>query len=140
MSRRRARFAGTAARVALVALVALVLAGCAGTRNVLNTSASTCFRGLPVASAAVGPKAKLVGVRSVRRTELVAKIPAASRIGGPGSVCAIAYRASFTATDVPGADPGGPGSYAVVALDSHGSTVLATFVLDDLPLRFNHRT
>lgn len=130
----------TASRVAVFALVALVLAGCAGGRNVLNTSASTCFRGLPAASAAVGPKAKLVGVRSVRRAELVARIPAASRIAGAGSVCAIAYRANFTATDVPGADPRGPGAYALVALDSHGSTVLATFVLDDLPLRFNHRT
>lgn len=124
--------------VVAAAVVALVLTSCAGPRNALNTAASTCFRSLPVAGAAVGRKAKLVGVRSVRGAELARKLPQASRIG-PGVVCAVAYRADFVPGDVAGADPAGPGRYAVVVLDTHGSRVLASFVLDELPIRFHHR-
>ena len=119
-------------------VVAMGLSACAGPRNALNTTASTCFRGLPAAGAAVAPKAKLVGVRTVRRTELARKLPQAARIG-PGVVCAVAYRGEFSAGDVRGADPAGPGRYAVVALDPHSARVLATFVLDELPIRFRHR-
>ncbi|HEX3623684.1 MAG TPA: hypothetical protein VHT97_15320 [Acidimicrobiales bacterium] len=115
-----------------------VLAGCAGPRNALNTSASPCFRGLPLASAAVGPKAKVLGVRIVRRSELVRNLPQAGRVDAE-SMCAIAYSGTFVRGDVPAADPPGPGRYAIVALDTKGSRVLATFVVDALPVRFRHR-
>jgi hypothetical protein len=123
-----------AASVAVLA----VLTACAGPRNALNTPASACFRGLPVAGTAVGPKAKLIGVRSVGRSELARKLPSATRIETE-SVCAVAYRGDFVAGDVAGADPAGPGTYAIVALDPKGSRVLATFVVDQLPVRFRHR-
>jgi hypothetical protein len=123
--------------VASVAVLALLTA-CAGPRNALNTPASACFRGLPLASTAVGPKAKLIGVRSVRRSELARKLPSATRIPTE-SVCAVAYRGDFVPGDVAGADPAGPGGFAIVALDPHGARVLATFVVDELPVRFRHR-
>ena len=125
-------------RRALAVLAAAVLTGCASPRNSLNTPASTCFRGLPAAAAAVDHQAKLIGVRRARRTELVGKVPQASRIE-PESLCVIAYRGPFAAGDVPGADPPGPGEYAMVALDPHGSHILGTFVVDRLPLHFRHR-
>jgi hypothetical protein len=118
--------------------LAILLTACAGPRNALNTSDSSCFRGLPAAAAAVGHKGQLVGVRRAHTRELVGKVPQAARVQ-PGSVCLIAYRDTFAAGDVPGADPPGPGTYAVVVLDDRGSRALATFVLDQLPVRFRHR-
>jgi hypothetical protein len=126
-------------RRALAALAAVMLTACASPRNSLNTPASTCFRGLPAAAAAVDHQAKLVGIRQARRAELVRKVPEASRIQ-PASLCMVAYRGPFAAGDVPGADPPGPGEYAMVALDIHGGHILGTFVLERLPLRFSHRS
>ena len=124
---------------ALLLLVALVLlAACSGPRNGLNTTASACFRGLPAASAAVGPKGKLIGVRVTRRSELAGKLPQAGRIPDR-VVCTVAFRGAFGPGDVAGADPAGPGPYAIVALDTRGSHVLATFVVDELPVRFRDR-
>jgi hypothetical protein len=122
-------------RVLLAA--ALLLTACAGPRNALNTPASTCFRGLPAAEAAVGDKGKLVGVRRIERDHLVAKVPQAGRLQAR-SVCLVAYRGPFATGDVPGADPPGPGAYALVALDDRSFHPLATFVLDRLPVRFQH--
>lgn len=120
------------------ATTALFLASCAGPRNGLNTPASTCFRGLPAAAEAVGHKGSLVGVRSVRRSELSRKLPEAGQLAQT-RVCAIAYRAGYAAGDVRGADPAGPGPFAVVVLDTRGSHVLGTYVVDSLPVRFRHR-
>lgn len=121
----------------LATVAALVFVSCASPRNSLNTSASACFRGLPAAAAAVDHDAKLVGVRSVRRSELLRKVAEAERVPSD-SLCLVAYRGPFAAGDVPGADPAGPGAYAVVALDARSAAVLATFVLDELPVRFHH--
>lgn len=123
--------------LAAVALLA-VLAACSGPRNGLNTSDSACFRGLPLASATAGPKGKVVGVRVVRRGELARKLPQAARIHAE-AVCAVAYRGAFVPGDVRDADPAGPGTYAVVALDTQGTRVLASFVVDELPVRFRDR-
>jgi len=119
-------------------LAAIVLMSCSGPRNGLNTPSSTCFRGLAAAGVAVGHKGEVVGVRIVRRDALADKVSQANRLA-PNSVCAIAYRGDFKPGDVVGADPAGPGTYAVVVLNIHGSHVLATFVLKELPLRFRHR-
>jgi hypothetical protein len=116
----------------------IVLAGCGGPRNALNTSASACFRGLPTATAAVGPKGRVVGVRTVARRVLARDLPQADRIPAD-VVCAVAYRGDFVPGDVANADPPGPGRFAVVALDTRGSHVLATFVVDTLPIPFHHR-
>lgn len=137
MTRAQARARAGTALVAVVGVLA-VLAACAAPRNTLNTPASTCFRGLPAASAAVGPKAKLLGVRIVRRDELAERLPQAGRIPSE-SVCAVAYSGDFVPGDVAGADPPGPGRYAVVALDLKATRVLATSVVDTLPVRFRHR-
>lgn len=125
------------AAVVLVALAAL-LTSCASPHNALNTPASACFRGLPAARAAVGHDARLIGVRRVSKAELSRAVPQAAAIR-PGELCLVAFRGPFASGDVTGADPPGPGNYAVVALDTGGSELLGAFVLNDLPVPFHHR-
>jgi len=110
--------AGAAAAVAL-------LAACAGPRHTLNT-------------ATVNNRGHLVGVRSVVATTLAGRLPEADRLGRQ-RLCLIAFRGPYAAGEIPRAQPAGPGPYAIVAVDSNGSTVLASFVVDELPLRFRHR-
>ena len=125
--------------------VAAVLAGatlfgaaCAGPRNGLNTATSACFKALPMAKGLVNQQGRLVGVRSVLATTLARRLPQAERLGTQ-RLCVIAFRGPYAAGVVPLADPSGPGTYAVVAVDHRGSAVLASFVVDELPLRFRHR-
>lgn len=125
-------------RLVAAALSLVTAAACATPRNGLNTSSSACFRALPAAEAAVRRKGSLVGVRRVSRSDLAAKLAAASAID-QGRLCAIAFRASYQPGDVVEADPPGPGAFALVVLDGEGSRVLRSFVLDSLPIRFSHR-
>lgn len=125
-------------RLAAVALFALLLGACAGPRNGLNTPDSACFRAVPVAGAAVGPKGKVIGVRAVRRDSLARHVAQAARIPNR-EVCAVAYRGDFVPGDIRDADPAGPGPYALVALDVRSPRVLATFVVDQLPVKFKDR-
>jgi hypothetical protein len=125
-------------RLTAASVLLLALASCASPRNGLNTPSASCFRALPAAEASVGHKGTLVGVRRVAGSELSGKVPQLSQIG-PRTVCAIAFRAAFDRGDVAGADPPGPGGFAVVVLDADGSRVLATAVLGALPVRFHHR-
>lgn len=127
------RRAGAAAVVAAVVLTA----GCGGPRNTLNTAGGPCFRALPLARATVSQQGRLVGVRAVTGTTLARRLPQAQRLGDQ-RLCLVAFRGSFASGAVPRADPAGPGSYAIVAVDRSGSTVVASFVVDDLPLRFRH--
>ncbi|HKN90898.1 MAG TPA: hypothetical protein VJ622_11490, partial [Acidimicrobiia bacterium] len=66
------------------------------------------------------------------------RLPEADRLGRQ-RLCLIAFRGPYAAGEIPRAQPAGPGPYAIVAVDSNGSTVLASFVVDELPLRFRHR-
>jgi len=124
--------------VTVVSIMVLGLASCASPRNALNTSSGSCFRALPAAQAAVGRKGSLVGVRKVTKDEIAPKIPQAASIG-PRTLCAIAFRAMYQPGDVAGADPAGPGGFALVLFDAEHSTVVGFFVLDTLPVRFHHR-
>ena len=86
----------------------------------------------------VNNRGHLVGVRSVVATTLAGRLPEADRLGRQ-RLCLIAFRGPYAAGEIPRAQPAGPGPYAIVAVDSNGSTVLASFVVDELPLRFRHR-
>lgn len=124
--------------LAVASILVLVLGACASPRNALNTSSGSCFRALPAAEAAVRRKGALVGVRKVSRAEVAAKLPQAAPIK-PQTLCAVAFRAMYQPGDVAGADPAGPGGFALVLLDAEHSTVVGSFVLDALPVRFHHR-
>jgi hypothetical protein len=124
-------------RTAAVAVALGLLAACGGPRNTLNTATSQCFRALPLARSTVNNRGKLVGVRSVLGTTLAKQLPEAGSLGRQ-RLCVVAFHGPYTAGEVPRANPSGPGTYALVAVDRGGSTVLASFVVDDLPLRFRH--
>lgn len=123
---------------ATAAAVVLMLAACGGPRNALNTTSGQCFRALPAARAAVHDRGRLVGVRSVPATSLARSLPQAAPLAGR-RLCVIAFRGPYGAGEIAGAEPPGPGTYGVVALDNNGAAVLASFVVNDLPLRFRHR-
>jgi len=130
---RRPRRAGTAVAVGAF----LVAAACGGPRNTLNTAGGHCFRAIPLAKATVNDQGRLVGVRAVTATTLAHKLPQAERLGDQ-RLCLVAFRGPYAGGAVPLADPAGPGDYAIVAVDRGGSTVVASFVVDELPLRFRH--
>jgi hypothetical protein len=129
---------GAGARLLAGAAAVGLLAGCAGPRNALNTATSPCFRALPAARATVHDRGHLVGVRSVRATTLARRLPQAAPLDKQ-RLCVIAFRGPYGAGEIARADPPGPGTYAIVAVDSDGAMVLASFVVSDLPLRFRHR-
>jgi hypothetical protein len=129
---RRRRLAGTAGL-----LVFVLITACGGPRSSLNTASSHCFRAIPLARATVNAQGRLVGVRAVTATTLARKLPQAERLGDQ-RVCLVAFRGPYGSGAVPRANPAGPGDYAIVAVDRSGSTVVASFVVDDLPLRFRH--
>jgi hypothetical protein len=133
---------GQRIRTGVVAAVALLtafvpLAACAGPRNTLNTATSQCFRALPLARATANERGRLVGVRSVHGTTLARRLPEAAPLGRQ-RLCVFAFKGPYADGEVARAHPAGPGTYAVVAVDRSGSTVLASFVVNDLPLRFRH--
>jgi hypothetical protein len=136
----RGRRHGVRAGVAAVAVAfaaAVAAPACGGPRNTLNTATSQCFRALPLARNTVSNRGKLVGVRSVLGTTLARQLPEAAPLGKQ-RLCVVAFRGPYGQDDVPRSDPAGPGTYALVAVDHSGSTVLASFVVNDLPLRFRH--
>jgi len=129
-------------RTGVLAAVAVVVAcaaldGCAGPRNTLNTATSQCFRALPLARASANDRGRLVGVRSVHATTLARRLPEAAPLGRQ-RLCVFAFKGPYNNGEITRARPAGPGTYAVIAVDRSGSTVLASFVVNDLPLRFRH--
>jgi hypothetical protein len=124
-------------RTACLAALLAISTSCAGARNSLNTTASPCFRALAAADDAVHRKGRLVGVRLVETEDLVHRVPEAAALGRQ-RLCGVAYRDDFTSGEVIGAEPGHTGRYALVLVD-RSQRVIASFVLDELPMRFTHR-
>ncbi|MHB1503905.1 MAG: hypothetical protein ACYCTL_07325 [Acidimicrobiales bacterium] len=133
----------------LVVVIGVTLAACTSARNTLGTSSSQCYQALPVAAGAVHRRGEFAGVRLVPPSVLAEKSHErlrsvlATRAGaGVGHVCAVAYRGSFKLDQVarPIAIPPvvGTGGYAVVVVSVPANRVLATFVLDHLPISFRH--
>jgi hypothetical protein len=132
------RVVSTSARRAVcLAAVLAIGTSCAGARNSLNTTASPCFRALAAADDAVHRKGRLVGVRLVETEDLAQKVPEAAALGHQ-KLCGVAYRDDFTSGEVSGATPGHTGHYALVLVD-RSQRVIASFLLDELPIRFTHR-
>jgi hypothetical protein len=125
--------------LAAVAVVA-ALAGCAGARNSLGTGASACFRALPAARDAIHDKGRLVGVRRVPAEMLHDALPAdaTSSTLADQELCVFAFDGTYAPGSVIAARNTKSGRYAIVALGSKHPSVVATWVLDDLPTRFRH--
>jgi hypothetical protein len=112
----------------------------------LGTSDSGCFVVLPTAVHAVssaGPRATLLGVRSVTLATLYRQDPAlagAIRPDRPGGqqVCLVAFRGTFRAASV--AKPFGldSGPVAVAVVQASPERLLGTYIADRVPLKFGH--
>ena len=113
----------------------LLASSCAGGRNSLNTTASSCFRAISVAENAVHHSGRLVGVRHLRADALVREAPEAADLGRR-TACAVAYRGDFSATSVTGASGNRTGPFAVVLVEG-GDHLLGTYVVARLPVKFN---
>lgn len=126
-------------RRAILACLALaaVLSGCASPRNALGTGSSICFKAIPPAVSAVSHKGTLVGVREVRASTLAQRRPEFTQFGSE-TLCLVAFKDGFQPGDVPSSTVQEAGNYAVVAVDSRDSKVLAAWVSQDLPIRFRH--
>jgi hypothetical protein len=112
----------------------------------LGTSDSGCFVVLPTAVnavSAVGPRATLLGVRSVTLATLHRQDPALSGAIGPdrpGSqpVCLVAFHGAFRAASVDKPFGLGSGPVAVVVVQASPERLLGTFIADRVPLKFGH--
>ena len=122
---------------AILAALLAVGAACTAPRNSLNTPASSCFRSLPAAAAAVHHKGKLVGVRHVKTDRLARRVPevtaTAERV-----VCVVAFEDDYGPGSVRATGPQRSGRYAMVVVRNRDSKVLAVHLRDSLPLRFRH--
>jgi hypothetical protein len=128
-------------RTAAGLLVVVLIAGCGGARNTLGTSASACYRALPGAKQAVSNKGRFVGVKKFPASTLQKRLPndpTLTTLPGKESLCVFAFRGKFQASDVPQAATRAEGPFAVVALTLNRPHVVAAYILDHLPTRFQH--
>jgi hypothetical protein len=132
--------------VSALALTA-TLAAC-GTPHpgISNGSVSGCYRAIPTARDAVHDShATLIGVHRVAADRVKLHLPAAGQaeLGGGDndtSVCAYAFKGTFTPGQVELAPPAEQGKYAVVLVTTSHLDVLASSVLTHLPHFLGKRT
>jgi hypothetical protein len=110
---------------------------CAAPRNSLGAGSTACFKAIPPAVAEVGHRGSLLGVRQVNAARLARRRPEFARFGNE-DLCLVAFRGNFQPDEFPTTASARPGRYAIVAVDSRRARVVATYILDKLPLRFRH--
>jgi len=128
------------AAAAVAAVVTIGAVACGGARNTLGTSASPCFRALPLAQTAVHDQGRLVGVRRVNASTLKARLKNNAKLQAlPNQeLCVFAFRGNYAPGKVDGASNTKPGHYAIIAVTSKHPLVVAVAVVDTLPTRFAH--
>ncbi|HUY22111.1 MAG TPA: hypothetical protein VMV22_07195 [Acidimicrobiales bacterium] len=132
---------------AVMALGAVSLSGCTSARDTLGTNSSPCFRALALAEDAVHGRGSFAGVRLVSAAQLdtvhhvdgVLKKRSTTPLH---NLCLVSYRGRFRLDQVSrpaGRRPAsGSGHFAIVVVSSPQNVLLATFVLEREPLRFEH--
>jgi hypothetical protein len=141
----RSRWPSMAGPVVAVLAAAGLMTSCGAPHPGLsNGSVSACYRALPVARDAVHTKATLVGVHRVPADRLKAHLPPAAQAVLAGdddtTVCAVAFKGTFTSAQVDLSPAGEQGRYAVVLITSRHLDLLASAVLTNLPRAFGQRT
>jgi hypothetical protein len=131
---------------ASLAAAALVLTGCGTPRPGLsNGSVSACYRAIPAARAAIHDKqASLLGVHRIPadrvRGQLSSEAQTTLSNDDDTSVCAVAFKGTFSPGQVALAPEQETGHYALVLVTSRHLQVLAAAVLDQLPHSLGKRT
>jgi len=120
--------------------MALGAGACAGRTNALGTDAGACFRAVSPAESAVHRKGKLVGVRRISATALKARLPRDATLSTlpSESLCVFAFGGTYAPGSVTAAHNTITGHFAIVAVGADHPTVVAAFVVNRLPTRFDH--
>ncbi|MDA8262109.1 MAG: hypothetical protein M0Z47_04685 [Actinomycetota bacterium] len=134
-----AKFRHHARAMASVLLLVPVLSACAGASAGLGTSSESCFTALPAAYKAVGPRAKLLGVRLLPATR-VGEIMSGLSEAPNKALCLLA----FELPDATGGyrvarrDDKVFGNFKLVAYSLQTREVLKVRARGSLPMRFAH--
>lgn len=125
-------------RVLVVVCVLVAVGACAAPRQTLGTRNSPCFRSLPTARSAVHDNGRLVGVRRVERKTVLRSFADAPLPPGRG-FCVVAFSDDYRndKVDKPAGSP--IGKYAVTIITGRGTTLIKTYLVDELPFRMRHR-
>jgi hypothetical protein len=132
---------------AALALGTVGAGGCTSARNTLGTNSSPCFRALALAADAVHDRGTFAGVRLAPASTLAKfhhlNLVLTERSTTPlHNVCLVSYRGMFRLSEVSKpagrVPPSGQGHFAIVVVSTPQNRLLATFVLERQPLRFEH--
>ena len=135
-----------AASTATVAL-ALLLGACTSARSNLGTSDSSCYRALPVATAAVHSHGRLLGIHLFTEAKLRSLAPHLSAeliangmvMHASTTVCAAAFTGAFVRTRVEKPiDARSSGKLAVVVVREPQNSLVGTAIFRRAPLHFTH--
>lgn len=122
--------------------VPMALSACTAGHTALGTTDSLCFRSLPPAADAVHRKGTFVGVHRLDTKKLLADARVRERQElsslDDKTVCAVAFHGNFSPGQVEHAYRERHGRYAVVLVTARDNKVVASFVLNRLPLEFRH--
>ncbi len=134
-----AKFRRHARAMASTLLLVPILSACAGASAGLGTSSESCFTALPAAYKAVGPGAKLLGVRLLpasRVGEVMLGLPQ----GSNKALCLLAFELpdSTGGYRVIRRDDKVFGHFRLVAYSLQSKTVLKVRSREALPMRFAH--
>jgi hypothetical protein len=126
-----------------VVLGASLFAGCTTARSGLGTTDESCYLALPTASRAVGGHGHLTGIRKYRVSDMKAVAPRlyrhlADQAAATQVICLAGYTGSFSRATVERPIGRPSGKLAVVIVTSPGNKVLATLILKQIPVRFQH--
>jgi hypothetical protein len=128
-------------------LAALLLLGACGTPrpSLSNGSVSACYRAIPTARAAIHEnRATLISVHRVPADRVRGQLSATAQTTLAGdndtTVCAVAFKGTFTPGQVDLAPPNQEGRYALVLVSSRKLHLVATAVLNQLPHSLGKRT
>ena len=132
---------------ALAVLGGLGLPACTSPRNALGDATGRCYEALPVARAALHGAGRFAGARYLTVDALtrslsemhprVVDVPARPA-SGRSAVCVVAYAGRFDASRVERgwAVDARTGRFALVVVAAPSGRLLATLVLETVPLRF----
>jgi hypothetical protein len=128
---------------AALVLTASVLTGCSSARAGLGTTDESCYLALPTASQAVGGHGHLSGIRKYRVANMKSLAPRLYHyiaVQAPTTqvICLAGYTGTFSQSMVEKPIGHPTGKLAVVVVTFPGNKVLATLLLEKLPVRFQH--
>jgi len=131
--------------IAVLAAGALVSACGSTTPGLSNGSVSACYRAIPAGRQAIHDRnARLIGVHRIPADKVRERLPLQEQhqlaADNDTTVCAVAFKGSFSPGQVDLAPSGESGTYAIVLVTSKKLRLIDSVVLDHLPPSLGKRT